>query len=109
PGYEGIITIEHVLPQEPAEESEWCKNFTEDERNEWTNKIGNLILLSRRKNSRARNFDFKRKKEAYFFRDGVPPFRITQELEEYEEWSLSVLKSRQEKLVKEIIKIYFGT
>jgi len=30
------------------------------------NKLGNLVLLSRRKNSQAQNYDFKTKKEVYF-------------------------------------------
>ena len=34
-----VITIEHVLPQNPRSGSKWCKDFTEDERTEWTNKL----------------------------------------------------------------------
>ena len=66
PGYPGTITVEHILPQNPSEDSEWVKLFTKEERDEWTNKLGNLVLLSKRKNSRAQNYDFKRKKEVYF-------------------------------------------
>jgi len=29
----------------------WKKDFTDKEREEWTHKIGNLVLISRRKNS----------------------------------------------------------
>ena len=33
-GYRGLITIEHVLPQEPLENSEWVKNFDKKQREE---------------------------------------------------------------------------
>jgi len=56
PGYPGTITVEHILPRNPPENSEWVKLFTEEERDEWTDKLGNLVLLSRRKNSRAQNY-----------------------------------------------------
>ena len=64
PGYRDIreITVEHILPQNPAENSEWVKIFTKDQRDEWTNKLGNLVLLSGRKNSRAQNYDFQKEK-----------------------------------------------
>lgn len=61
--YPGTITVEHILPQNPPEDSEWIKNFKEEQRKEWTNKLGNLVLLSKRKNSQAKNYDFSEKKK----------------------------------------------
>ena len=57
-------SIEHVAPQTLREE--WRKDWTDEAHNTWVNKIGNLVLLSKRKNSRAQNFDFITKKETYF-------------------------------------------
>jgi len=105
PGYPGTITVEHILPQNPSEDSDWVKLFTKEERDEWTNKLGNLVLLSRRKNSRAQNYDFKRKKEVYFEVKRTP-FRITQELEKIDEWNLEELSKRHNRLIKEFISIY---
>lgn len=108
PGYQGQITVEHILPQNPSESSEWVKIFTEEEREEWTNKIGNLVLLGRRKNSRAQNYDFEKKKEAYFFKGGATPFGITQELQSINSWTMENLQKRQNELVdKKLIDIYF--
>ena len=59
------ISVEHVLPQNPKNDSEWNKIFTKDERAKWTNKLGNLVLISKRKNSSLGNCDFKEKKEKY--------------------------------------------
>ncbi|MEX6456600.1 DUF262 domain-containing protein [Moraxella osloensis] len=60
------ISIEHILPQNPKEGSQWRNDFSEDERKEWTNKLGNLIILSRRKNSSQSNLDYQQKKTKYF-------------------------------------------
>jgi len=57
-------SIEHVAPQTLREE--WRKDWTTEAHNTWVDKIGNLVLLSKRKNSRAQNFDFIAKKETYF-------------------------------------------
>ena len=56
-------SIEHVLPQNPAEDSEWMTLFDEAERGSWTHRLANLVLLSQSKNARAQNYSFERKKE----------------------------------------------
>ena len=62
----GTISIEHILPQSPGTDSQWLSDFSEQDREKWTNRLGNLILLSRRKNASQSNLDFSRKKEKYF-------------------------------------------
>jgi uncharacterized protein with ParB-like and HNH nuclease domain len=62
----GVISIEHILPRTPQEDSLWRKNFTEEQRTEWTNRLGNLVLISRRKNSSQGNKDYADKKTKYF-------------------------------------------
>lgn len=39
---------------------------TDAERAEWTDKDGNLVLISRRKNTSQGNLDFEKKKTKYF-------------------------------------------
>ena len=60
------ISIEHILPQTPDEDSLWKKDFTDEQRLEWTNRLGNLVLISRRKNSSQGNKDYAAKKLKYF-------------------------------------------
>lgn len=60
------ITIEHILPQTPADSSQWKRDFSEEERAELTNKIGNLILLGRGKNSSQGRVDYTDKHTKYF-------------------------------------------
>jgi len=96
-----VISIEHVLPQNPASGSTWLSWFPEDEvREGWTHKLANLVLLSRQKNSQAQNYEFERKKTEYFQRKGVSTFAMTSQVLIETEWTLDVLKRRQERLVK---------
>lgn len=59
------MSIEHILPQNPKENSQWLKDFTNEQREEWTNKLGNLVLISRIKNTAQGRLDFKDKKNKY--------------------------------------------
>jgi hypothetical protein len=106
-GYPGTITVEHILPQTPAEGSEWVERFTETERMEWTHKLGNLVLLSGRKNSKAQNYDFNKKKEVYF-KEKSTPFRITHDVENKDKWTLEELKSRHQKLLNDAKEIFLN-
>lgn len=95
-----VLSIEHVLPQRPSGDSDWLDNFPDPEEREiWTHRLANLVLLSRRKNTRAQNFDFDRKKSEYFQRGGVSSFALTSQVLMCEEWTLDVLRERQKHLV----------
>jgi uncharacterized protein with ParB-like and HNH nuclease domain len=105
-GYSGPITVEHVLPVNPPEKSEWITKFDEDVRKKWTNKLGNLVLLSGSKNSSAGNLDFDKKIEAYIKKQ-CSPFRLTQKLvEEFQEWTIDNLQRRHKDLIESVEKIY---
>ena len=100
-----IITVEHVLPQNPKDGSEWIANFQDEEqREEWTNKIANLVLLSRSKNSSARNYDFERKKSAYFQKKGTTTFALTTQVINESKWTPKVLERRQKSLIDALKK-----
>lgn len=94
-------TVEHVLPQNPEEGSEWIKWFPHaEERADWTDRLANLVLLSQRKNSQARNFDFGTKKDQYSKRDGKrASFVLTEQVLEESKWTPKVLERRQRALI----------
>jgi hypothetical protein len=97
-------TVEHVLPQEPEPHSEWLKFFDEAARKEFTHTLGNLVLLSGRKNSKAARLDFAEKKTKYF-RDSeggfsLPNFKVTQTVMGEERWTPDVVRRRQRELVQ---------
>ena len=99
------ITIEHVLPQNPGRNSQWLINFPdEEERTDWTDKLANLVLLSRTKNSSAQNYDFVRKKKEYFQRGSVAPFALTTQVLAEDEWTPGVLQRRQRELINALKK-----
>lgn len=60
------ISIEHILPQNPRDGSQWTRDFDKSQREAWTDKLGNLLLMSRRKNSAQGNLDYAEKKTKYF-------------------------------------------
>ena len=107
PGYPGTITVEHILPQTPRKDSEWLKIFSEEERVTWTNKLGNLVLLSGRKNSKAQNYDFDKKKSIYF-KEKSTSFRITQWIESKDKWTLEELEERHQRLLNDTKEIFLN-
>ena len=97
------MTIEHVLPQNPPPESRWRNWFTDDaERDRQVHRLANLVLLSFRRNSRASNLDFDRKKREYFQKDGATSFALTTQVVNESEWTPAVLERRQRDLVKKL-------
>ena len=94
------VTVEHVLPQNPQADSVWLQVFPDaDEREDWTHRLANLVLLSHKKNSRARNYDFTKKKTEYFRRHGIPSFALTSQVIDKDDWTPAVLERRQRYLL----------
>jgi hypothetical protein len=102
-----IISVEHVLPQTPPENSKWLEWWPdEEEREKQVHRIGNLALLSRRNNSQAKNYDFNKKKEKYFKHGGVCPFPLTTQVLNEDEWTPEVMKERQKKLLAKLMEVW---
>jgi hypothetical protein len=92
--------VEHVLPQHPKSDSLWAQNFSEEQREEWTHRLANLVLLNRAKNSEAQRLDFDEKKTKYFTGpNGVAAFALTTQVLKESAWTPDVLKERQKTLV----------
>jgi hypothetical protein len=107
--YDNLISIEHVLPQTVDEGSEWAKLFTDQvEREDWTHRLANLVLLTRRINTKASNWDFDRKKKEYFVskKDGTSPFPLTQSVLQTSHWTAEHLKTRQEALLGKLCSVW---
>lgn len=97
------ISIEHVLPQNPEEDSEWMRLFNEEARGYWTHRLANLVLLSRLQNSRARNYPFEKKKEKYFKgKEGkeITPFALTTRAFTVDSWTPGHLATQQKELLE---------
>jgi vacuolar-type H+-ATPase subunit E/Vma4 len=58
-------SVEHVYPQTPRSDGEWAALFPDDESRQLVHTAGNLVLLTRAKNSSAQNKEFSDKKATY--------------------------------------------
>ena len=97
--YHGLITIEHILPQNKNDKY-WAIRFNEEKHAEWVNKIGNLTLLSGSKNSKSQNSSFYKKKVIYNASNNKVSFDITKEVIDHDDWGLDELINRHNKLSK---------
>lgn len=95
-----VVSIEHVLPQTPADTSGWTQTFPDAAlRAHWVHRLANLVLLSRAKNSQASNYDFDVKKTQYFNKGNVVTFALTSQVLNEPIWTPAVLDRRQRTLV----------
>lgn len=99
------ISVEHVLPQNPGKKSQWIQDFTDEEREEWLHRLGNLMLLSRRKNTSLGNLDFTEKRVRYF-EDRVESLPNSQRLLIMRSFVLPDLESRQKNLLDCLAESY---
>jgi uncharacterized protein with ParB-like and HNH nuclease domain len=90
-----VISVEHVLPQNPKDDSQWCKDFSEEERDEWCGRLGNLVLIGRRKNTSQGRLDFKDKKSRYFEKN-IQTFPNSLRVLQTDEWTPKTLIENHE-------------
>jgi hypothetical protein len=101
------ISVEHILPQNPEEKSKWCIDFSEEERLQWTHKLGNLCLIGRKKNTSLGILDYEDKKERYF-KDKIANFPNTLHIyNKYKTWKLDDVIDNQKTSI-EVIKKFFA-
>ena len=91
------VHIEHIMPQKPMGEWKVLYDKDEFEYKDYLNRLGNLTILQDKKNIKARNKDFKDKKEYY------KEFRltITKNLVDYSKWDYNEILERQEYLYEQ--------
>ena len=71
-----------------------------DERARWLHRLANLVPLNRARNSKALNYDFDRKKSAYFVgTSGVCAYALTSQVLHTNGWTPTVVAARQDALL----------
>jgi len=100
------LTIEHVLPQTVNAETEWSQLWPDVvEREKWVHRIANLVPLTQRRNSKASNYEFEKKKKAYFGgKQGVSSYILTTQVLKTIEWTPAVVAKRQKELLEILAK-----
>jgi uncharacterized protein with ParB-like and HNH nuclease domain len=96
------MSVEHVLPQTPESNSQWCRDFTLEERATWTDRLGNLVLLSRRKNSSQGRLDFPNKKAKYF-KNNVEIFPRSVRVMQVDRWDLDTLRAHHREAIDKLV------
>jgi len=98
-------TIEHILPTNPEDDSLWYENFSIEEMEKLTSRLGNYILLENNINKKIGNDTFGNKIIKY--KDSS--YKIANDFK-FEEWNPEKLKQHQKdfaKLAKSIWKISY--
>lgn len=96
-------SIEHIFPQKPDATSEWAKDKDFKEHAAVVNSLGNLVLLSKSKNSSASNHDFKIKKEKYL-KDRVSDYPRSIKITSEDSWSIEKIKAEKDLLADALVK-----
>jgi hypothetical protein len=92
------INIEHILPQ-TIKGTQW--DWKSNSHKAHVHKLGNLTLLSCKKNIGAKNWLFNQKKAQYFLKDNVStPFVTTTDLHTYTEWTREDFWHRHDALLR---------
>ncbi|GJQ48550.1 hypothetical protein KsCSTR_28010 [Candidatus Kuenenia stuttgartiensis] len=96
-----VVDLEHILPKKPKQ-GEW-PNFTSEEVDEYSNRLGNLTVMSKKDNSNQKNESFKKKKENY----KKSEIKITNEIEKnFTEWNKDTIINRQAFLAEIAVKTW---
>jgi len=95
--------VEHVLPQSPAAKSDWATLFSEEQAAYWVHRLGNLVLLHGKRNARAGNQGFQKKKESCLgpmAMYGTSLIPLSDSVMKEERWDPQVVQRRQQEQVK---------
>lgn len=100
----GNLSIEHIFPQTPTD-IYWTSRFSTDEKLKLTNNLGNLSLITVRKNSQAKNYEFATKINVYFQGDGqASNLAMVNELATLDNWNPDNIRKRNKKLLNHFLK-----
>ncbi|MEN6349585.1 MAG: HNH endonuclease family protein [Syntrophomonas sp.] len=95
-------SIEHIFPQKPKASSNWVKDPDFSEHPSVVNTIGNLVLLSKGKNSSASNNEFDVKKTKYL-KDRVSDYPRSIKILDETDWTIAKIKSNTAELEQSIL------
>lgn len=94
------ITIEHILPVNPTEA--WSQSFSAKDWDNYIYRLGNYTLLNPRQNYKCGTQSFEDKRKIY----EKSEYKLTQELNAFENWNVSSVNKRQEELAKHALAIW---
>ena len=104
------MTVEHVLPRKLRGNGHWRHWFPDLEiREQCTESLGNLLLVTKAQNDRAGNHDFAFKRGVYFSSVDTPDVAINEGLRALTEWKAQHVTAREAALMGLIEEVWsFG-
>ncbi len=101
------FTVEHVLPLKPSPQSRWLDWYGDaDLRRKLAASLGNLVLVPKPVNDRARNLDFDRKLKAYFDNESEPVAHLTLRLQGKAAWKPEDLSDNDVAMLEHFSRIW---
>ena len=91
-------SIEHLLPRKTNE-------LPESEHSEWVHRLGNLVMIDRKKNSSMSNSTYTIKKEKYK-KDIEYRVNTNYVFMKYESWDIENIKENHHRMISQIKKHY---
>ena len=88
--------------QHPDDSGDWAKSHDLEEIEDYVNSLGNLVLLSKSKNSSASNYDFEKKEQKYLS-GRVSIFPRSVQVLKYDEWTKKVIEERTEEAAELLV------
>lgn len=100
------LSIEHILPQNPEDTSRWVRDFTQEEREFWTDRLGNLVLITGRKNTAQGRLDYLKKRDKYFKTNIDTCPNSLRVLRKYDSWVPQEVEENQKFVVSKLSEHY---
>lgn len=96
------VNLEHILPQNPKDESLWIKNFKTTNISNYINNLGNLTLILGKKNTSLGNKEFTEKRLK--LKDSN--IKHNMEIAKNESWTRKEIEERAQKLANKITCVW---
>lgn len=94
------LTLEHILPEKPAVDA-W-KQFTPEEAKGYTKRLGNMVLLTQKMNSKIRSSSFNVKRKVY----ETSELFLTNGVAAVGDWNKEAIDERQKHLAELALKAW---
>jgi hypothetical protein len=96
------VHVEHILPQSPKATALAEAGISQEQAIKAINRLGNLTLLSSRRNQQLSNRTFSEKKAVYAKSDVA----ITRDLSSLDRWTLSEIEDRTKRFAAKAVELF---
>jgi len=102
-----FLSVEHILPRNPSEDSQWRQDFSDEERDQMTDLLGNLVLITTKKNTSQGRRDYAEKKTRYFTNRITTRPNSLRVLQNNDRWTPNELNANHKEVLTKL-KTHYG-